>query len=172
MDTETTGLVENMTKRQDLQPEIIELTALRIDLTNGKIVSEIDTLIKPKGEISEFITGITHITNEMVKDAKTFAMKANDIFAFIEEAPLIIAHNARFDHDMLDLEASRLHRKIKWPRVLCTIEATIYIKGRRMGLSELHEYLFGTRFESAHRARPDTDALAKCCVELYKRGAI
>jgi hypothetical protein len=71
---------------------------------------------------------------------------------------------------MIDLEAKRLNRVIKWPPLVCTVEQSIHYKGHRMNLGDLHEHLLGVRFSGAHRAKEDVDALVRCCVEMRKRG--
>ena len=52
-DTETTGLVKNRTIKLDNQPEIIEFYGALVDLgKKGKILKEVDTLIKPNKALS------------------------------------------------------------------------------------------------------------------------
>lgn len=179
-DVETTGLPKNRTIKLDLQPEIIELYAQTVDLKTGKIGKQFGTLIKPSKPLSDTpafgdkktITQITGITNEMLKDAPSFKDVANSIFKMIEKAPCVIAHNLSFDKEMIDIEAQRMRHLILWPRQICTVEATIAMKGRRLTLTKLHLELFKKEFEGAHRAQGDVDALTACCVELFKRGLL
>jgi len=169
-DTETTGLVENMTTRAERQPEIIEFCGLRFD-HNGDIFDELDILIKPQFPITDEITRMNGITNEMVIASPSFAEVAMRIRDFIEASDLVIAHNAAFDRDMVDLEFKKLGMtKIAWPHLICSIEQTIHLTGFRLNLSALHEYLFQEKFAGAHRARVDVEALARCIIELKKRG--
>ena len=173
-DTETTGLVGNRKLPLDQQPEVIEFFGCLVDLKKGKVLKEYETLIKPKlvQELPPKITEITTITTEMLKDAPTFAEVADDIFAFIQDAPVVIAHNLRFDKDMLDIEAERLTRTIAWPRRLCTIEQTMHLKGHRLSLTKLHQLLFDEPFDGAHRAKVDVQALVRVCQELVKRDVL
>ena len=180
-DTETTGLIDNRSLALDKLPEVIEFCGILVDLNNGKQKHVVDTFIKPErwpdhvvgGRGKEkTVTQITGITWDMVKDAPTFKEAWLDIVPVLESAPIVIAHNASFDREMMDIEAERLARKIEWPPLVCTIEQTIYVKGARMNLTTLHEWLFGTKFENPHRARGDVEALVKCCVELRKRGEL
>jgi hypothetical protein len=39
-------------------------------------------------------------------------------------------------------------------------------------MSALHQHLFGEPFEGAHRAKQDTLALLRCCVELLHKGML
>lgn len=169
-DTETSGLIENRTLRLDKQPEIIEFYGADVDLVNGKILDELDVLIKPARPIDDEITRITGLTAADLEGKPPFAQVSQSIRELIERAPLVIAHNLSFDQEMVDIEFERLGQTpIAWPRCLCTVEQTIHIKGFRMNLSGLHEYLFGEPFAGAHRAKVDVAALIRCCVELYGR---
>lgn len=179
-DTETTGLVINRTLKLDNQPSIIEFYGCLADLDTGEIETEIDCLINPPKPLSDTpdkkggktITQITGITNEMLEGMPGFLEVAPEIFKLLEEAPLIIAHNLSFDKDVVEIEAERLSRKIKWPRGVCTVEATIGMKGHRLSLSALHFELFKESFEGAHRAKQDVAALLRCVLELKKRDMI
>ena len=60
LDIETTGT-------KPLESDIIEIGAVYIE--NNQVKDQFNELVKPNEIISEYITGITGITNEMVKDA-------------------------------------------------------------------------------------------------------
>jgi len=168
-DTETTGLISNHTVKMTHQPHVIEFYGCLANLKNGRVIKDLNLLIKPPIHIEIEITNITTITDDLVKDAPSFAQVSTEIFSFLESAPLLIAHNASYDKEIMDLEAERLKRTIKWPRMLCTVEQTVSLKGIRLSLSELHKLLFGAPHAGAHRAKADVDALLRCCVELTKR---
>ncbi len=172
LDTETTDLISNHSMKLDKQPEIIEVYFRTVDLSSGELLSEYETLIKPSKPINEKTTEITGITNEMLKDAPPFGAVADAIARNFSINP-IIAHNASFDREMLEFEFERIHGvKPSWmlTRWICTVEATVHLKGFRLGLQHLHEHLFGEKFVDAHRARPDVIALERICIELFKRG--
>lgn len=172
-DTETTGLVENMSLPLDRQPEVIEFYACLADLSNGKIERELDLLIRPKKlPLPPKITQITGITDDMVADKKWISHHAPEIFEILEAGAVAIAHNASFDRDMMTIEASRLGLSVRWPPLVCTVEATVHLKGFRLSLSAMHEHLFAAPFAGAHRAREDVQALLRCCVELRRQDQI
>jgi len=171
-DTETTGLLSNHTMKIIHQPHVIEFYGCVASLKTGKIEKEMNVLVKPPVKIEQEITNITTITDEMVKDAPSFDRVAVDIFSFLEGAPVIFAHNASYDKEIIDLEAERLKRTVKWPRMVCTVEQTVSLRGIRLSLSDLHAHLFGAPFAGAHRAEADVKALLRCCVELYKRDVL
>lgn len=91
IDFETTGL-------SSYRDEIIQIGAIKY--RNGEVVDTFDHLVKPSVSISEKITSITGITNEMVKDAPTIQVLINDLVKFIENDTLV-AHNASFDMGFL-----------------------------------------------------------------------
>lgn len=175
-DTETTGLIDNRTLGLDRQPHVIEFYGCIADLKKGKVLKELDTLIQPPrlSAITDQITKITSITQDMVKGAPTFAMVAPKISALIKEAPFIIAHNLSFDKEMIEIEAQRLGKTVDWgkAKLLCTVEQTVHLKSHRLSLSALYEHLFNEKFEGAHRAKVDVMAMLRCCRELVKRGVL
>lgn len=172
LDTETTALISNHSIKLDRQPEVIEFFGALTDLTTGIRIGEYEQLIKPRHAITNEITEITGITNEMVAKSPCFSNVADAIRMRIEAAPVVIAHNMSFDKEVIDIEFERFGQKIKWPRVICTVEATLHFKGFRLSLSKLYDHLFSDTFKDAHRARSDTTALERCCIELYKRGVL
>lgn len=174
-DTETDGLISSRLMPLDRQPQVIEFYGALVDLDTGEVMDEFESLVKPLNEIDEKTKAFKKvgITNAMVADAPRFASIAPTIKAIIEGSPLIIAHNASFDKEMMDIEFERIGETIQWPRVLCTVEQTGHLVGYRLSLTELHKYLFkGKKFHDAHRAKNDVQALIACCVELRKRGVL
>lgn len=87
IDIETTGL-------DPTNDKIIELAALKV--RDNKIVNNYSTLINPKIEIDTFITELTGITNEMLKNAPVIEEKLQEYIDFIGE-DIIIGHNINFD---------------------------------------------------------------------------
>lgn len=86
-DIETTGLDSSY-------DEVIEIGAIKIK--NNKIVSKFNNLVKPKNAIDEYITELTGITNEMVKDAPTIEEVLPDFMDYIDN-DILIGHNVNFD---------------------------------------------------------------------------
>jgi DNA polymerase III epsilon subunit-like protein len=175
LDTETTGLVQNRSISLDQQPEIIEISAHLVNLKSGKLMSEYDTLIKPTiyPMTAQTIKETkTKLSNEMLKDAKTFKDLAPKIKKLLEEAPNVIAHNCAFDTEMFDIEFERLGQTVKWPNRICTVEQSIHLKGKRLNLTALHVEMTGKPFDDAHRAKSDVQALTRCAIAMYKKGLL
>ena len=86
-DIETTGL-------DPMYDEIIEIGAIKIE--NGKEVEVFNTLVKPEYEIDEFISELTGITNEMVKESPYIDEVLPKFIDFIKDS-IILGHNVNFD---------------------------------------------------------------------------
>lgn len=175
-DTETTGLIENRTVHLDKQPHMIEFYGNIVDLASGEVEKEYHTLIKPPIPLplnvknGKGIADMTGITEEMLVDQPSFRDVAEQINEIIAAAPVVVAHNLRFDMDMVEVEFERLKRIVSWPeRQICTIEQTVHLRGHRLNLTKLHSILFPGETFVAHRAANDVKALTRCCCELYKR---
>ena len=173
-DTETTGLLRAIPTKMERQPFLTEIYAIRLS-PDFKMVSELDTLIKPPIPISEEITRITGIDDNTVKDAPVFFDVYDELYDLFEGCRWVWGHNVEFDIGMLNNELFRhnLERKFPWPKNHgCSIEASYSYKNKRLKLADLHEYLFGEKFDGAHRAKQDVFATVRCIHEMLKRGDI
>jgi len=86
-DIETTGLDSSY-------DEIIEIGAIRIE--NNKVVSKFQSLVKPNIEIDDYISELTGITNDMVKDAPKIEDVLPQFMEFVGNE-ILIGHNVNFD---------------------------------------------------------------------------
>lgn len=94
LDTETTG-----TGHKD---QIIQFSAIRIELPSYKELDRIDVYIRPDRPVRDIITEITGITNEFLALEKPEGEVFPVIKEFLGESPLIIAYNTRFDKARLE----------------------------------------------------------------------
>ena len=94
-DVETTGLSPET-------DEIIEIGALKV--REGKVCERFISFVKPSEPVSERITQITGITNEMLLDA---APKERVIPAFLDFCgdEVLIGHNLPFDYGFVRNQA-------------------------------------------------------------------
>jgi DNA polymerase III alpha subunit (gram-positive type) len=169
LDTETTGLMESRLLPLDLQPYIIQFCGIVFDLDSANEIDRYVTFIKPPrlDAITEKITQVTRISALDVKDAPSWYEVATKIKTMIESVSAVAAHNLSYDKSMIDIEMERIGKDIVWPeRMICTVNSTIYLTGERLNLSRLHEELMGEKFQDAHRADIDTEALVRCLVKM------
>lgn len=166
-DTETTGLTGPSLLPVRHQPKVTELYGALYE--DGEKIDEVEFFANPGERLDPKVVKITGITDAMLREAKPFSEYAPRVAAIIERADEVVAHNLSFDVAIVEAEFERLgHSPILWPEKICTVEATEWIKGFRLKLSDLHEHLFGEPFKGAHRARVDVEALARAFFELRR----
>ena len=154
LDTETTG-----TGEKD------RLCQLAYKLETGEIVNE---LFKPPLPIAIDAMCIHHITNEMVENKPAFKeskdyQKLVDLFE--NDKNILVAHNAKFDVDMIIKEG--VHPK----KVICSLKLARYLdpegKILRYGLQYLR-YFLGIKIEAnAHDALGDILVLEKLFERIF-----
>lgn len=171
-DTETTGLIDNRVMQDVHQPRVIEFYGMKID-DRGTKIAELEFRCNPGRPIPAIVTKVTGIKDADVAGCFPFLAHMKSVREFFAEADLVVAHNLKFDLQMINMEFERNGSAIEWPsRLLCTIEETEYLAGTRMKLGDLHEHLFGEKFADAHSARADVEALARCFLDLKSKGLI
>ena len=173
-DTETTGLLKPSPAPITEQPQIIEFYGVVVT-DKGEFVSEFDTLLDPGIPISREVTNITHITDDMVAGKPSFIDAYPHIAKLFTGVDLLVAHNLSFDVGMLANELLRIDRLIQfpWPRhQVCTVQASMPIKGYRCKLCDLYEIATNKPFKDAHRAKQDVRGLYQAFKWLVKMGYI
>lgn len=97
LDIEATGL-------SYVTDKIIELGMVKFEYAqDGRIFRVLDEFTEyqdPGLPITEAVTKLTGITDDMVKDHK---INANAVAAYLNDADIIIAHNARFDRTFFEM---------------------------------------------------------------------
>lgn len=147
---------------------VTEIGAYRIE--KGKITDKFHTLVNPETEIPIFITQLTGITDQMVRNAPKFREIASDFLLFIGDA-VLVAHNAPFDIRFLNYEISKIYDgyKVANPH-LCTVQLSRrlvpHIENHK--LNTVAEY-FRVNLENHHRASHDAHATAKIFVNLLEQ---
>jgi DNA polymerase III subunit epsilon len=84
---------------------ITEIAILRF---HRGCISRHQWLINPQQPISDFITQLTGISNDMVQNAPIFADIASELLPLLR-GHLLVAHNSRFDYTFLRHAFSRCH---------------------------------------------------------------
>ena len=153
-DLETTGL----STRYDY---IIEFGAVLMH--KGMVKERKDFFLKPPFELSETIKNLTHITDEDVKNAKTFAQMKDEILDFVK-GRILVAHNASFDYGFLNEELARLGLPKLDNPVIDTLDLSrSMFKNRRAYRLGAICKLYGVSYDedTAHRADYDAEVLSQ-----------
>jgi DNA polymerase III subunit epsilon len=158
VDLETTGMSPWSGDR------ITEVAAVVV--REGRLIERFSTLINPERPIPPFITRLTHISWEMVKDAPRFADICDELLRLIG-GHVFVAHNAEFDWRFLRAEVERATgRRIRGPR-LCTVKLARrvlpHLPSRRLDALAFH---YGIANEARHRALGDAAATAEILLRL------
>ncbi|WP_294539108.1 3'-5' exonuclease [uncultured Rhodoblastus sp.] len=149
LDTETTGL--------DPMAEIIELGMIKFSYSPKtghilKIVDRFNALQQPNSPIPPEITRLTNITDDIVAGCK---IDPEAVQAFVADAKLVIAHNARFDRPLAERTWPTLADK-NWACALVEIPwRENNFESRKLG----HLLAEHGLFHSGHRASDDCEAL-------------
>lgn len=146
-----------------------KITEVAIFHHNGMAITDsFRLLINPGRNIPYFITGLTGIDNNLVKDAPLFEDVAEEIFSWLD-GRVFVAHNAHFDYSFLKKEFE--DAGLTWnSKKLCTVRLSRkIIPGlRSYSLGRLSESL-GIHITDRHRAGGDAEATAKIFDLLLKR---
>ena len=162
-DLETTGLDPKEGN------SIIEIGAVRV--RKNQIIDRFDELINPGMELSEEITRITSITNDMLvgKDTEENVMKR-----FIEWAKddILVAHNAKFDLSFVDMACFKYNLGRFNFNVIDTLGLSRFLEPaeRYHNLTVLMErYKIDWDESKHHRADYDSEGTSLILFEMLKR---
>jgi len=160
VDLETTGMIPG-------KDEIIEIGAVKVK--NGIVIDEFQTLVIPKNPISEKITQINHITNEMVREQGIPLKLALQKFVdFVGDKKLI-------GHNIIDFDLKFLNFYLKKElgiHLNNPIEDTLRLA--RILLKKVKDHSLNTVAQylciyedpnKLHRGIVDS----KICAEIYRR---
>jgi DNA polymerase-3 subunit alpha (Gram-positive type) len=148
-DVETTGL-------SAVHDTIIELAAVKI--RNGEIIDRFSEFANPHRKLSKQIIELTHITDDMLKDAPEIDDVIRRFLHFIDGC-VLVAHNARFDMGFLQEAVKRIGEDPVTNPVIDTLEFArfLYPGMKNYRLNTLAERL-KIRLEQHHRAIYDAEA--------------
>ncbi len=158
LDIETTGLSYK-------DNEIIEIGLVKI--ADGQIVEKYSTLIKPQKPLVEFITKLTGITDDLLINAPVFSEVYPKIKNFIGQN-ILVAHNIKFDFDMLNQEFLRLGSPSLTNKLLDTQELALilyphFYSHKLSALAKNFNILL-----KAHRALNDALAVAEIFLKMHE----
>ena len=160
VDVETTGM------RASGSDRITEIAVVVCHGGRREVIFE--SLVNPGRPIPPAICAITHITNDMVRDAPTFPEVADQVLAALA-GRIFVAHNARFDWAFVSAELRRARDLALDGPLLCTVRlARRLVRGvRSCGLDSL-TYHFGLENAARHRAAGDALVTAELLDRLLR----
>ncbi|MBR6044636.1 MAG: PolC-type DNA polymerase III [Ruminococcus sp.] len=155
-DLETTGTYPD-------KDRIIEIGAVR--LRGLEIIDSFDTFVKCDSPLTEFISDLTGITDEMLADAPSEEEAIAAFLEFCGDKPVLIAHNARFDTGFLNEALKRCNRKLHY-----TFIDTVLLSRLMLPDLEKHKLNFiadhyGLSFNH-HRACDDSRVLGEIFIRF------
>ncbi len=160
VDVETTG------GRPDQGDRITEIAVVTV--RDGAVQGVYETLVNPERSIPPFITRLTSISHEMVRDKAPFRGVCDDVLRALE-GHVFVAHNAAFDWRFVSAEVTRSTGRELTGRRLCTVRLARRIlpqlRSRSLDWVARHydvEIPEGMR----HRAAGDALATAHCLLRL------
>ncbi len=149
-DIETTGL-----SAKDC--EITEIGAVLYK--GGKVLDTFESFVNPHVPISDVITELTGITNDMVKDAPDISEVLPKFLEF-SKGCVYVAHNATFDISFISNDAEKLGIEFK-PTYIDTVSVSRYVNSdlKKHTLDSIGKY-FDLGDFNHHRAFEDAHMLA------------
>lgn len=185
-DTETNGLPTSWkasAKEVDNWPRVIQLAFIITD-TEFNEEMRFCELIKPDGWTipnEKFWIDNGYSTETNARDGVNMTAALTLFNTAVNKCTHMFAHNLAFDHPVMGAEMYRYEMfPENRPNRVCTMRSsTDYcaIPGARGGykwpkLEELHQKLFGVKFDNAHDALADVSATVRCAKELANMGYI
>ena len=158
-DLETTGLSSRFDHIIEFGGQIVKDRAC---------IKSLQLFIKPPVALSAFTTELTGITEEHMKNAKSFADSIDEILDFIGDS-ILVAHNATFDYNFLNDELARIGRPPIMNPVIDTLDLARSMQADRKGyrLGQIARS-YGIRYDEdvAHRADYDAEVLAQTYMNM------
>ena len=150
-DLETTGISFRTEK-------ITEIGIMKV--RNGEVIDSFETFVNPEKPIPMRVQEITHITDEMVKDAPTIEEIMPKVLEFFGDS-VLVAHNADFDTSFIKYNCDRMGLKFD-NTYLDTLRLAkdLFPDYKKYKLGIIAENL-GIKVEVAHRALDDVDTTVK-----------
>ena len=149
-DLETTGF------NAGGEDSIIEIGAVKI--LNGEIIDRYDQLVDPGKQISQRITDVTSITNEMLVGKPNEETAIKEFKEWIADLPMV-AHNAKFDVSFVEMAYEKYNLGEFKNTVIDTLELSRTMDNNyaRHSLSALVKR-YNVAFDEEHHHRADYDA--------------
>lgn len=156
IDIETTGLDPRFC-------DIIEIAAIKY--SSGQKTDVFSTLVHPEEPIDDYVTELTGITNEMLKNAPDISEGIQKFYEFIGD-DLLIGYNVNFDINFLYDNLKRCHSLTlsnSFVDVMRIARKVLpELKNHRQATVSAH---YGVSSPGAHRAAPDCET----CQAIFEK---
>ncbi len=162
-DLETTGFYPNS------GDSIIEIGAVKIK--NCEVIDRYDELINPNTLVSDEITKITGISNDMLKGKRNEEECVKDFMNWVGGLPMV-AHNAKFDLSFLDMAYLKYNLGRINNVIIDTLGLSRYLESneRYHNLATLvKRYNIPWDEEKHHRADYDSEGTALIFLQMLKK---
>ena len=148
VDIETTG-------GKPSQNRMIEIGVVIFD--GDRILNEFSSLVNPFRPIDDFVSKLTGITDDMVKDAPPFA-DIVEVLQKVFEGSVLVGHNVAFDYSIIKKEFKRLGLPFKMDQI-CTLQLS-KIVAPKLKSHKLVDvcHALNIQFVQSHRALSDAVA--------------
>lgn len=157
-DLETTGISPKTEK-------ITEIGAIKIK--NGEVIDTFECFVNPEKPIPEKVVEITHITDDMVKDAKTIEEILPDFLEFVGDS-VLVAHNAEFDIGFIKHNAKNQNLNFDNTYIdTLKLAKDLFPDYKKFKLGIIADKL-GIKVDVAHRALDDVKTLVQVFEVMLK----
>jgi DNA polymerase III epsilon subunit-like protein len=152
----------------DKPSEIIEIGAVKMN-DDGEVIDNFSTFVKPSCALSRFTIKLTHINEDMIKDAPAFAEAYQDFVSFLG-ADYAFVSWGKEDYHFFEADCSRFEIDIFKPDVLMDIQE-VYMYGVLKtfctpSLASALRSLEIDENEHSHRALSDAESTANIFIAL------
>lgn len=194
-DTETSGKAAfKEPSVSPLQPNLVQLGCLLVDLSSGKELAAVDLIVYPSSwDIPQEAALIHGVSTGLAKRVGVNLDTAvNTFLDLVEVADVIVAHNIVFDRIIMERATAMVNLAqgeevidpFEGKPLFCTMRAATPIvkkKSRRPlhdadykwpKLSECIEFFFQEELENAHSAIVDCRACARILVKMVEDGSV
>ena len=146
--------------------KIIQVGIVLIE--NGVITERYATDVNPHQSLDSHIIDLTGLTDERLSQAPDFNQVARDIYQLLEGA-IFVAHNVKFDANLLSEELFWAGFDLRTPRVDTVDLAQVFFPTLdKYGLGHLSEIL-DLKLSQAHTAIADAEATAQLFLKIQDK---